>query len=75
MAVQRDRVSVIRYRFCGVCKGSSRSNASFKEASHEDVSNSISSCFHQDVNALQYSENELLMKPPLKVHQSSLVIE
>src|SRR5260370_18783116 len=56
MAVQRDRVSVIRYRFCGFCKGSSRSIASFRSASNENVLKSISSRFHQEVNALQYSE-------------------
>src|SRR5580692_3708698 len=63
MAVQRDRVSVIRYRFCGVCKGSRRSIASFSSASNEDVLKSISSCFHQEANASQNSENEVSTKP------------
>src|SRR6266550_244294 len=67
MAVQRDRVSVIRYRLCGFCKGSSRSIASFRSASNENVSKSIWSRFHQEMNALQYSENEISMKPPPNV--------
>src|SRR5580693_1650759 len=67
IAVQFDCVSVIRYRFCGFCKGSSRSIASFRSASNEEDSKSIWSPFHQEVNALQYSENETLMKPPPNV--------
>src|SRR5580704_2560050 len=74
MAVQRDRVSVIRYRFCGFCKGSSRSIASFSSASNEDVLNSISSCFHQEVNASQHSENEISMKPVPNVTGARLLL-
>src|SRR5215475_2782953 len=57
IAVHRDRVSVIRYRFCGFCKGSSRNIASLRPASNESVSNSICSFPHQEVISLQYSEN------------------
>src|SRR5271168_1444040 len=63
MAVQRDCVSVIRYRFCGICRGSSRSMASFRSALIETVSKVIPNCSHQEVNASQYRENEVSMKP------------
>jgi hypothetical protein len=36
-------------------------------ASNEKDSKSISSPFHQEVNASQYSENEISMKPPPNV--------
>jgi hypothetical protein len=48
--------------------------ASFKSASNENVSNSIPSCFHHDVNALQQSENRISMKPPPNV-TGALVVE